>query len=135
MLTHEAGHAFQCYLSERLIPVSALQSSTSEINEIHSMAMEFFTYPWMDKFFGDRADEYRYAHLCGALSVIPYMASVSYTHLDVYKRQIYKRSIAAVSKMPGLYCLRYRNQPPENRKAEKLNLPRLYVFMFLNTAI
>lgn len=84
VLTHEAGHAFQCYLGERLIPVSALQGSTSEINEIHSMAMEFFTYPWMDKFFGDRADEYRYAHLCGALSVIPYMACV-----DEFQHRVY----------------------------------------------
>ena len=85
VLTHEAGHAFQCYLGERLIPVNELQGSTSEINEIHSMAMEFFTYPWMEKFFGARADEYRYAHLCSALSVIPYMVCV-----DEYQHEVYK---------------------------------------------
>lgn len=82
VLTHEAGHAFQCYLGERLIPISVLRNSTSEINEIHSMAMEFFTHPWMEKFFGARADAYRYAHLVGALSVIPYMACVDeFQHL------------------------------------------------------
>ncbi|MBQ2668260.1 MAG: M3 family oligoendopeptidase [Clostridia bacterium] len=85
VLTHEAGHAFQCFLGERLIPVSTLQGSTSEINEIHSMAMEFFTYPWMEKFFGDRADEYRYAHLCDALAVVPYMVTV-----DEYQHEVYK---------------------------------------------
>lgn len=85
VLTHEAGHAFQCYLGERLIPVNELQGSTSEINEIHSMAMEFFTYPWMEKFFGARADEYRYTHLCSALSVIPYMVCV-----DEYQHEVYK---------------------------------------------
>ena len=84
VLTHEAGHAFQCYLGERLIPVSVLQNSTSEICEIHSMSMEFFTYPWMEEFFGDRADEYRYAHLCSALSVIPYMVSVDEFQHVVY---------------------------------------------------
>lgn len=85
VLTHEAGHAFQCYLGERLIPVNELQGSTSEINEIHSMAMEFFTYPWMEEFFGARADEYRYTHLCSALSVIPYMVCV-----DEYQHEVYK---------------------------------------------
>ena len=84
-MTHEAGHAFQAYLGERLIPIGVLQGSTSEVCEIHSMSMEFFTYPWMDKFFGDRADEYRYAHLCDALAVIPYMACVDEFQHEVYK--------------------------------------------------
>ena len=85
VVTHEAGHAFQAYLGERLIPIGVLQGSTSEVCEIHSMSMEFFTYPWMDKFFGDRADEYRYAHLCDALAVIPYMACVDEFQHEVYK--------------------------------------------------
>ena len=49
------------------------------------MAMEFFTYPWMEKFFDERADEYRYAHLCDALSVIPYMVSVDEFQHEVFK--------------------------------------------------
>ena len=49
------------------------------------MAMEFFTYPWMEKFFGDRADEYRYAHLCDALGVIPYLVIV-----DEYQHEVFK---------------------------------------------
>ena len=40
VLTHEAGHAFQAYLGERLIPIGVLQGSTSEVCEIHSMSME-----------------------------------------------------------------------------------------------
>ncbi|MBQ5361082.1 MAG: M3 family oligoendopeptidase, partial [Lachnospiraceae bacterium] len=51
VLTHEAGHAFQGYLAMRSIPVSMLSGSTSEINEIHSMTMEHFAYPWMGSFF------------------------------------------------------------------------------------
>ena len=30
------------------MPLPETSFSTSEINEIHSMSMEHFTYPWMD---------------------------------------------------------------------------------------
>ena len=86
VLTHEAGHAFQGYLAMRSIPISALTGSTSEINEIHSMTMEHFAYPWMNLFFGDRADEYRTAHLLEALCVIPYLVSVDEFQHEVYAK-------------------------------------------------
>ncbi|MBQ8161434.1 MAG: M3 family oligoendopeptidase [Clostridia bacterium] len=86
VLTHEAGHAFQGYLAMRSIPVSSLSGSTSEINEIHSMTMEHFAYPWMESFFGDRSEEYLTAHLIGAISVIPYMAVV-----DEYQHRVYEK--------------------------------------------
>ena len=73
VLTHEAGHAFQGYLAMRSIPVSMLSGSTSEINEIHSMTMEHFAYPWMKSFFGDKADDYITGHLIAALAVLYYM--------------------------------------------------------------
>ncbi len=84
VLTHEAGHAFQGYLASRALPLDALAHSTSEINEIHSMSMEHFTYPWMDKFFGAKTPRYLYAHLWGALKVIPYMCCV-----DEFQEQVY----------------------------------------------
>ncbi len=84
VLTHEAGHAFQGYLAMRAIPVAELHGSTSEVNEIHSMTMEHFAYPWMDSFFGERSEEYVTAHLIGALSVIPYMACV-----DEFQHRVY----------------------------------------------
>ena len=76
VLTHEAGHAFECYYAMRRQPLPELATSTSEINEIHSMSMELFTYPYMDKFFGDEADRYRYAHFCDAIKTIPYLVAV-----------------------------------------------------------
>lgn len=85
VLTHEAGHAFQLYISSRKQTLTDYISSTSEINEIHSMAMEKFTYPWMELFFGEGnkdseklagADKYRASHLWNALSAIPYLAAV-----------------------------------------------------------
>lgn len=84
VLTHEAGHAFQGYLAMRSIPVSSLRSSTSEINEIHSMTMEHFAYPWMDSFFGENAEKYRTAHLIEALGCIPYLVSV-----DEFQHRVY----------------------------------------------
>ncbi|MBQ2434449.1 MAG: M3 family oligoendopeptidase [Clostridia bacterium] len=84
VLTHEAGHAFEGYLAGRIQPLYALAHSTSEINEIHSMAMEHFTYPWMKNFFGEKTDMYLYDHLWGALNVIPYMCVV-----DEFQHRVY----------------------------------------------
>ena len=85
VLTHEAGHAFQGYLAMRSIPVAELCGSTSEINEIHSMSMEHFAYPWMESFFGEKSEQYITAHLIDALAVIPYMAVV-----DEYQHRVYE---------------------------------------------
>src|SRR5690606_30512557 len=46
VLTHEAGHAFQVY-SSRNIGIPEYLWPTYESAEIHSMSMEFFTWPWM----------------------------------------------------------------------------------------
>ena len=84
VLTHEAGHAFQGYVAMRSIQVSRVSGSTSEINEIHSMTMEHFAYPWMNLFFGDKTEEYLTSHLIGALCSIPYLVSV-----DEFQHRVY----------------------------------------------
>ena len=84
VLTHEAGHAFQGYLAMRSIPVASLCGSTSEINEIHSMSMEHFAYPWMEYFFGEKTEKYITAHLTDALCTIPYLVSVDEFQHEVY---------------------------------------------------
>ncbi|MCQ2457289.1 MAG: M3 family oligoendopeptidase [Clostridia bacterium] len=84
VLTHEAGHAFQGYVAMRGIQVSRVSGSTSEINEIHSMTMEHFAYPWMNLFFGDKTEEYLTSHLIGALCSIPYLVSV-----DEFQHRVY----------------------------------------------
>ena len=82
VLTHEAGHAFQFYYASRRLPLAEQAGSTSEINEIHSMSMELFAYPYMEGFFGDRADEYRYSHFCDAIKTVPYLVAVDeFQHL------------------------------------------------------
>ncbi len=76
VLTHEAGHAFQAYLGMRTIPLLDLVQAPIEVCEVHSMTMEMFTYPWMEKFFGEQVKKYLYAHLSQALMVIPYLVAV-----------------------------------------------------------
>ena len=64
-----------------------LVHSTSEINEIQSMAMEVFTYPYRDDFF-DSGDKYRFEHLIDSLAVIPYMACVDEFQHEVYLKNL-----------------------------------------------
>ena len=83
VLTHEAGHAFQVY-SSRSIGIPEYIWPTTEAAEIHSMSMEFFTWFWMDRFFGSDADRYRYAHLSEGVLFLPYGVAV-----DEFQQRIY----------------------------------------------
>jgi len=84
VLTHEAGHALACYESFD-IELASHRNPTMESCEIHSMAMEFFTWNWMHKFFADKTDKYKYAHLSNALGFIPYG-----TIVDLYQHIVYE---------------------------------------------
>ena len=84
VLTHEGGHAFAGYTARDIFPLD-LQSPTLESCEIHSMSMEFFAWPWAEDFFGDEADKYRYAHLTGALTFLPYGTMVDHFQHIVYE--------------------------------------------------
>ena len=84
VLTHEVGHAFQGYLS-RNIKCPDYRMPTLEACEIHSMSMEFLTYPWMKLFFGENEEKYRYAHLVDAITFIPYGVAVDEFQHFVYE--------------------------------------------------
>ena len=56
-----------------------------ETAETHSMSMEFFAWPYMDKFFGENAGKYRYMHALDALSFIPYG-----TIVDAFQHIVYE---------------------------------------------
>lgn len=75
VLTHEAGHAFQVY-SSRQFEIPEYNWPTYEACEIHSMSMEFFTWPWMELFFKEDTDKYKFSHLSDALLFLPYGVSV-----------------------------------------------------------
>lgn len=84
VLTHEAGHAFQVYES-RSYEVPEYNFPTYEACEIHSMSMEFFTWPWMDLFFKEEVDKYRFDHLASSLIFIPYGVTVDEFQHFVYE--------------------------------------------------
>ncbi|MFW5889119.1 MAG: M3 family oligoendopeptidase [Bacillota bacterium] len=82
VLTHEAGHAFQIYSSRDLLP--EYRWPTMEAAEIHSMSMEFLTWPWMENFFKDDIEKYKFYHLDSSLSFLPYGVAV-----DEFQHEIY----------------------------------------------
>ncbi|MGL4254030.1 MAG: M3 family oligoendopeptidase [Fusobacteriaceae bacterium] len=90
VMTHEAGHAFQVYLS-RWVGIPGL-NCTYESAEVHSMSMEFFTWPWMELFFKEDTAKYKFTHLGGAIKFIPYGVTV-----DAFQHFIYENPDATQS--------------------------------------
>lgn len=72
VLTHEFGHSLQGFLGAENTIVPAYRAPGMECCEMHSMSMEYLTYPWMNLFFKEDTDKYLYEHLCAAITFIPY---------------------------------------------------------------
>lgn len=108
VLTHEAGHAFQGYL-DRDLEFMELGSYTSEVAEIHSMSMEFFTHPWMEKFFGEDCEKYYHSHVVDAIQFLPYGASV-----DAFQEWVYEHPEASPQERHAHY-----------RELQKIYMPHL----------
>ncbi|MFI8705713.1 M3 family oligoendopeptidase [Bacillus sp. NPDC077411] len=105
VLTHEAGHAFQVYES-RHYEIPEYNWPTYEACEIHSMSMEFFTWPWMKLFFEEDVEKYYFSHLSSALLFLPYGVSV-----DEFQHFVYEHPEAS----------------PAERKAAWRNIERKYL--------
>lgn len=84
VITHECGHAFQGYLT-RDEEIREYADITMETAEIHSMSMEYFTYGWMDKFFGNRTEDYKTMHFEDAAIFLPYGCMVDEFQHIVYE--------------------------------------------------
>lgn len=105
VLTHEAGHAFQVYQS-RGYEIPEYLWPTYEACEIHSMSMEFLTWPWMDLFFENDAEKYKFIHLSEALLFIPYGVTV-----DEFQHWVYENP----------------NATPDDRRAKWLEIEKKYL--------
>ncbi len=105
VLTHEAGHAFQAFRSRNL-PVPEYYFPTMESAEIHSMSMEFLTWPWMKLFFGPQTEKFKFNHLTEALLFIPYGVTV-----DAFQHWVYENPEAT----------------PTERKAQWHALEKIYL--------
>jgi len=89
VLTHEAGHAFQNFRS-RDFSIPEYIWPTLEACEIHSMSMEFITWPWMNLFFREETDKYKYSHLSSGILFIPYGVTV-----DEFQHWVYENPEAS----------------------------------------
>ena len=105
VLTHEAGHAFQTY-SARHQPLIEYYWPTYEAAEIHSMSMEFITWPWMEDFFKEDTERFKYLHMVKSISFLPYGACV-----DHFQHWVYENSEAS----------------PSDRKAKWSELEKIYL--------
>lgn len=108
VLTHEFGHSLQGFLGAE-IDNPALRAPGYESCEIHSMSMEFFSYPWMKKFFEEEDEKYRFSHLVDAICFIPYGVSV-----DEFQHFVYANPKAS-----------HKERKSEWRRIEKKYLPHL----------
>lgn len=84
VLTHEAGHAFQMYMS-RNFELPEYGFPTLDACEIHSMSMEFITWPWMELFFKEDTEKYKFSHLSSTILFLPYGALVDEFQHFVYQ--------------------------------------------------
>ena len=81
-LVHEGGHAYAAIRSAEVSPFVECLSPTLETCEIHSTAMEFMSYPYMNMFYGDKAEQYCELHMTQALLFLPYGCMVDeYQHI------------------------------------------------------
>ncbi len=106
VLTHEAGHAFQVF-SSRHFEVPEYLWPTLEACEIHSMSMEFLTWPWMNLFFKEDEKKYKFDHLTAGLLFIPYGVTV-----DEFQHSVYQKPQASPEERKQMW-----------REAEKKYLP------------
>ncbi len=85
VVTHEAGHAFAYYMNRDRVPMSACWPGM-EACEVHSMSMEFLSWPWSEGFFGDDTRKFHYSHLASALTFIPYGTMVDHFQHIVFEK-------------------------------------------------
>lgn len=61
-----------------------MRSQLWRLTEIHSMSMEFFAWPWMEHFFKEDTEKYKFAHLADSILFIPYGVAVDEFQHFVY---------------------------------------------------
>ena len=85
VVTHEAGHALNAFLIADNRFALELGCGGMETAETHSMSMEFFAWPYMEKFFGKDAEKYKFMHALESFSFIPYG-----TIVDAFQHIVYE---------------------------------------------
>ncbi|RLQ94256.1 M3 family oligoendopeptidase [Falsibacillus albus] len=90
VFTHEAGHAFQFFMSRHWnIPEYLLPYDSAEV---FSFAMERIAWPWMNQFFGEETEKYQLAHLTTAFTYMPLASAV-----DEFEHFLYEQPQVSTS--------------------------------------
>lgn len=96
VMTHEFGHALAGYYVFNGGDINV--NYGMETAECHSMSMEFFSWKYMDKFFGDSTQDYKKSHLLSSLSFIPYGVIV-----DEYQHNVYENPNMTPAERKSMY--------------------------------
>lgn len=70
VFTHEVGHSWQGYLSDRNLSLNMQRETPLDSVEIPSKTMELFSYGYAEEFFKEDADKFRYGHFRDAVKEI-----------------------------------------------------------------
>lgn len=99
VFTHEMGHAFQYWCAAQQHELVDYGWPSYESAEIHSMSLEFLTWPHMERFFKDDAQRFREIHLLEGLTFIPYGVAV-----DHFQHMIYDNPSATPEERKQMWC-------------------------------
>lgn len=83
VMTHECGHAFQYWMSCHH-ELEEYRWPSMDACEIFSYGMEYLTFPWMELFFEEQADQYRREHLEQQMLAIPFCSLIDHFQHEVY---------------------------------------------------
>ncbi len=85
VLVHEVGHGYQTYSCMEK-PLFEYTFCTYETGEVHSMSMEFLSWPWTEKYMGENTEKYKYSHIVDAIAFMPYGCLI-----DEFQHEIYNK--------------------------------------------
>lgn len=88
VFTHETGHAFQNYMCKDF-NIPEYRRGQEDVSEIHSMSMELLIEPYLENFFGEDANKYKFSHMCNALSLLTYVMAI-----DEFQHFVYEHPFA-----------------------------------------
>ncbi len=84
VFTHEAGHALAGYLTKDE-KICEIKSPNLETCEVHSMAMEYFAWPWLDLFYKDDVKKAKLSQIEHSINFLPYGTMVDHFQHILYK--------------------------------------------------
>lgn len=97
-LLHEAGHAFAGLRGLTDKALHDLHLPALDACEIHSTTMEYLAYPYMDRFFGQAAEQASMMHMTATLLFLPYGCLV-----DEFQQRIYTERDMSAARRHALW--------------------------------